>query len=384
MVSWFVIVWTTGSFLTSSLASYIKRTLCRITTSLQPGSVAWVFGQTAPCSLRTAGCSQSLRPCWPHCSALDASVHWSWSCLPLVVLSLLLWMAYPNQSKQTPVLAFYYYVWNSPVLGHLLFLIYYKDIPSVASALTALFADDTLLFHPTCQGFKSAVHSKLTWMRYRLGPSIWTSPLTLWNLLTSALVIIPVLTFSKSMVLSSRGALKRVILVLFSLWICDGTVISIIYSLLLLALSTSKSSLTSIDCLLSLFVVFTLHSSVQGWNIVTLLVVVWPVFKFFAWKKFKWELPELSSVVREAVARRFKRSWLTLTHTVVASQGALPWSSLEVSEWNRSSRPLECSSCNCDISFIVCSTLFSFLAVPSLLVLSLSVVFLVLHYPHLE
>ena len=86
---------------------------------------------------------------------------------------------------------------------------------------------------------------------YRLGPLIWTSPLTLWNLSTSALVVIPVLTFSKSMVLSSRGALKRVILVLFSLWICDGTVTSIIYSLLLLALSTSvKSSLTSIDCLL--------------------------------------------------------------------------------------------------------------------------------------
>ena len=42
------------------------------------------------------------------------------------------------------------------VLGPLLFLIYYKDIPSVASALTALFADDTLLFHPTRQGFKSS------------------------------------------------------------------------------------------------------------------------------------------------------------------------------------------------------------------------------------
>ena len=42
------------------------------------------------------------------------------------------------------------------VLSPLLFLIYYKDIPSVASALTALFADDTLWFHPTCQGFKSS------------------------------------------------------------------------------------------------------------------------------------------------------------------------------------------------------------------------------------
>ena len=33
----------------------------------------------------------------------------------------------------------------------------------------------------------------------------------------------------------------------------------------------------------------------------------------------------------------FTRSWLA--HTVVASQGALPWSSLEVSEWNWSSCP---------------------------------------------
>ena len=35
-----------------------------------------------------------------------------------------------------------------------------------------------------------------------------------------------------------------------------------------------------------------------------LLGVVWVIFKLFAWKKFKWGLPELSSVVREAVARR--------------------------------------------------------------------------------
>ena len=158
--------------------------------------------------------------------------------------------------------------------------------------------------HVNDSNLPPAVHSKLTRMHYRLGPSIWTSPSTLWNLSTSALVFIPVLTISKSMVLSSRGALKRVILVLFSLWICDGIVISIICSLLLLALSTSvKSSLTSLDCLLQLFVIFTLHSSVQGWNIVTLLGVVWPVFKLFAWKKFRWESPELSSVVREAVAR---------------------------------------------------------------------------------
>ena len=77
-----------------------------------------------------------------------------------MVLFLPVWTAYPNQSKQPPVLAFYYYVWSSPRLspGSPSFsnLYYYKDIPSVASALTALFADDTLLFHPTCQGFKSS------------------------------------------------------------------------------------------------------------------------------------------------------------------------------------------------------------------------------------
>ena len=47
-------------------------------------------------------------------------------------------------------------VQQGSVLGPLLFLIYYKDTSSVASALTAVFADDTLLFHPTCQGFKSS------------------------------------------------------------------------------------------------------------------------------------------------------------------------------------------------------------------------------------
>ena len=40
------------------------------------------------------------------------------------------------------------------VLGPLLFLIYYKDTPTVTAAMTALFADDTLLFHPACHGSK--------------------------------------------------------------------------------------------------------------------------------------------------------------------------------------------------------------------------------------
>ena len=38
------------------------------------------------------------------------------------------------------------------VLGPLLFIIYFKDIPSVTQACSALFADDTLLFHDDCQG----------------------------------------------------------------------------------------------------------------------------------------------------------------------------------------------------------------------------------------
>ena len=43
------------------------------------------------------------------------------------------------------------------VLGPVLFLIYYmyKDIPAVIAAITALFADDTLLFHPACHGSKT-------------------------------------------------------------------------------------------------------------------------------------------------------------------------------------------------------------------------------------
>ena len=41
------------------------------------------------------------------------------------------------------------------MLGSLLFLTYYKDIPTVTAAMTALFADDTLLFHPACHGSKT-------------------------------------------------------------------------------------------------------------------------------------------------------------------------------------------------------------------------------------
>ena len=70
---------------------------------------------------------------------------------------------------------------------------------------------------------------------------------------------------------------------------------------------------------------------------------------------------------RQSIAGSAK-SWLV--HTVLVSLGAQPCSPLEVSEWNRSSRIVECSSCSCCFSLIVCSALFSFLAVPSLLVLS--------------
>ena len=41
------------------------------------------------------------------------------------------------------------------VLGPLLFLIYYKDIPAITAAMTALL-DDTLLFHPASHGSKTS------------------------------------------------------------------------------------------------------------------------------------------------------------------------------------------------------------------------------------
>ena len=36
------------------------------------------------------------------------------------------------------------------VLGPLLFLIYFRDIPSVMASTTAMFADDTLLYDADC------------------------------------------------------------------------------------------------------------------------------------------------------------------------------------------------------------------------------------------
>ena len=47
---------------------------------------------------------------------------------------------------------------QNSVLGPLLFLINYKDIPTITAAMTALklFADDTLLFHPACHGSKTS------------------------------------------------------------------------------------------------------------------------------------------------------------------------------------------------------------------------------------
>ena len=373
MVSWFVIVWTTGSFLTSSLASYIKRTLCRITTSLQPGSVAWVFGQTEPCSLRTAGCSQSLWPCWPHCSALDASVHWSWSCLPSVVLFLPLWTAYPNQSKQTPVLAFYYYVWSSPVLGPLLFLIYYKDIPSVTSALTALFADDTLLFHPSCQGFKSSPCCPLQADLDAL--SSWAIDLNVsFNALKSVDFCLghhpsPDLLQVDGVVIPRRTEARHLGVVLsvdlrwnshidHLLSVTAGPV----YICQKLAYQHRLPSLA-----IRRFYIALVRTRLEYCNAAWCGLTRTQALRL---EKVQVRVTMQSCLPlsgRQSLAG-FTRSWLA--HTVVASQGALPWSSLQVSGWNRSSRSLECPSCNCGILFIVCFTLFSFLAIPSLLVLS--------------
>ena len=111
------------------------------------------------CVLR-AGCSQSFRPCWPQrlCSrcfrqsiGLDhVSLRWFFSNLSGRRIRTKVSNHLSSPSTITSGVP------QGSVLGPLLFLIYYKDIPSVASALTALFADDTLLFHPTCQGFKSS------------------------------------------------------------------------------------------------------------------------------------------------------------------------------------------------------------------------------------
>ena len=38
------------------------------------------------------------------------------------------------------------------VLGPLLFILYFRDIPAITQAFSALFADDTLLYHNDCQG----------------------------------------------------------------------------------------------------------------------------------------------------------------------------------------------------------------------------------------
>ena len=100
------------------------------------------------------------------------------------------------------------------VLGPLLFLIYYKDIATVATAMTALFADDTLLFHPACHGSKTplVVRFKPIWMPSR--PELLTSKChsILLNQSISVLALTPVRKFSKWMVLPSHNAKKPGIL----------------------------------------------------------------------------------------------------------------------------------------------------------------------------
>ena len=103
----------------------------------------------------------------------------------------------------------------------------------------------------------------LTWMPNRLRPGIDLNvSFNVWNMSTIDSVIIPVLSFSKLMELSSNGALQLGTFGLFSLWIGFRIFILNIYSLSLLALSTSvRSWLTIIDSLLSLFVIFMSHLS---------------------------------------------------------------------------------------------------------------------------
>ena len=48
------------------------------------------------------------------------------------------------------------------VLGPLLFIIHYKDIPAATKATTALFADDTLLYRANCCGANRTPCSELS------------------------------------------------------------------------------------------------------------------------------------------------------------------------------------------------------------------------------
>ena len=61
------------------------------------------------------------------------------------------------------------------MLGPLLFLIYYKDIPTVTAAVTALFADDMLLFHPACHGSKTSPYCLLQAISMPSCPGLLTS-----------------------------------------------------------------------------------------------------------------------------------------------------------------------------------------------------------------
>ena len=255
------------------------------------------------------------------------------------------------------------------VLGPLLFLIYYKDIPSVASALTALFADDMLLFHTTCLGFKSSPCCPLQADLDAL--SSWAIDLNVsFNALKSADFCLgrhpsPDLLQVDGVVIPRRTETRHL-----------GVVLSV-----------DLRWNSHIDHLLSVTAgpVYLCQKLAYQHRLPPLAIrrfyiaFVRPRLEYCnaAWCGLTRIQALQSSSESHQSCRPLSgrqslagvtRSWPA--HTVVASQAALPSSSLEVSEWNRSPRPLESSSYNCGISFIVCSTLFSFLAVSSLLVLS--------------
>ena len=99
------------------------------------------------------------------------------------------------------------------VLGPLLFLIYYKDIPTVTAAMTALFTDDCCsTLHVMGPKPPLVVRFKPIWMTSRAGLLTSTCYSILSNQSISVLALIPVRKFSKWMVLPSHNTKKPGIL----------------------------------------------------------------------------------------------------------------------------------------------------------------------------
>ena len=71
-----------------------------------------------------------------------------------MVSQLPFWAAYTNKGSRVSVSCFASHIESAPGFRSqpLLFLIYFKDIPEVTQATSALLADDTLLYRVDCVG----------------------------------------------------------------------------------------------------------------------------------------------------------------------------------------------------------------------------------------